>query len=98
MELPHNTMTGQGDLQHRVPSDSLLTERQAQVMALVSQGLALSQIAKCLGLSVNTVKVHLRFAYRRLGVHSHVSAVNRLRPPTCPHCGGALGNHQRYVA
>jgi DNA-binding NarL/FixJ family response regulator len=57
----------------------------------------LSQIVKLLGLSVNTVKVHTRFAYRRLGVNSRMSAVNRLQPSTCPHCGGALSNHQRYV-
>jgi DNA-binding CsgD family transcriptional regulator len=56
-------------------------------MALASQGLDSGQIAQRLGLSVHTVKVHLRLAYRRLRVHNRVSAVNLLHAVRCPQCG-----------
>jgi DNA-binding CsgD family transcriptional regulator len=58
-----------------VPSASphpRLTKRQHQIVTLAAQGLTMSQVARHLGLSQNTVKVHLRLVYRRLGVRSRL--------------------------
>jgi DNA-binding NarL/FixJ family response regulator len=55
-------------------------------LALAAQGLPLAVIAKQLELSCNTVKVHLRHAYRRTGICSRLEAFHLL-VMNCPHCG-----------
>jgi DNA-binding CsgD family transcriptional regulator len=55
----------------------LLTPRQADVMALVAEGLSDGQIARRLGLSESTVGKHLERVYARTGSHSRVQAVRR---------------------
>lgn len=52
------------------PPDSgqLLTRREAEIMRLVSQGLANKVVARELGLQEGTVKIHLHAIYRKLGV------------------------------
>lgn len=52
-----------------------LTERQTEVLHLVAQGLANKIIADKLNLSENTVKVHLREAYKALGVTNRTACV-----------------------
>jgi NarL family two-component system response regulator LiaR len=47
-----------------------LTARQAEVVALLLQGLSNLEIADALFVDVNTVKTHLRHAYKALGVRS----------------------------
>ena len=49
--------------------DSLLTPREAQVVALLRQGMPNKRIARALGLSLDTVKWHLKNVYLKLGVH-----------------------------
>ncbi|WP_344808238.1 LuxR C-terminal-related transcriptional regulator [Microlunatus ginsengisoli] len=53
--------------------------RELEVLRLVDAGLADSQIARQLFLSPRTVSNHLGAAYRRLGVHNRVAAVQRAR-------------------
>ena len=57
-----------------------LTERQQQVIKLLSEGHANKVIARHLGISPSTVKVHVHAAFRTLGVHSRLAALAALRP------------------
>jgi DNA-binding NarL/FixJ family response regulator len=57
-----------------------LTERQQQVIKLLSDGHPNKVIARELGISPSTVKVHVHAAFRVLGVHSRLAAVAALRP------------------
>ena len=52
-----------------------LTPRQHEVLALLMQGKSNQQIAEALGLSPNTVKVHLVTIFKILGVHSRTEAL-----------------------
>jgi DNA-binding CsgD family transcriptional regulator len=45
-------------------------------MVLLVTGASRQEIADELGVSYETVKAHLRSAYRRLGVHDRVDAIN----------------------
>lgn len=64
-----------------LPAVSLpqLTAREAQVLALLAQGLATKAIARRLELSPETVKDYLNGLYRKLEVNDRVQAVNRAR-------------------
>jgi DNA-binding NarL/FixJ family response regulator len=57
-----------------------LTERQQQVIKLLSDGHPNKVIARELGISPSTVKVHVHAAFRVLGVHSRLAAVAAVRP------------------
>ena len=57
-----------------------LTERQRQVIKLLSEGHPNKVIARELGISPSTVKVHVHAAFRALGVHSRLAAVAAIRP------------------
>jgi DNA-binding CsgD family transcriptional regulator len=52
-----------------------LTERQRQVVWLIAQGATYREVAARLEVSVDTVKVHLRNAYIRLGALNAAHAV-----------------------
>jgi DNA-binding CsgD family transcriptional regulator len=55
-----------------VPSS--LSGREAEVLALVAQGLTNAQVAGRLYLSPHTVNRHLRSIYRKLGVSTRAAA------------------------
>lgn len=72
------------NLQPTAPPDSYvepvalvepLSERECEVLARIAQGLTNQEIADRLYLSLNTVKVHTRNIYGKLGVHSRTQAV-----------------------
>lgn len=52
-----------------------LTNAEAEVLALLTEGLTNKAIADRLYVSVNTVKTHMRNIYRKLGVSSRAGAV-----------------------
>ena len=54
--------------------DRHLTERESEVLALVASGLSNAETGKLLHLGVNTVKTHLRNAYRKAGVKNRAQA------------------------
>ena len=54
--------------------DETLSPREEQVVRLLAQGLANKQIARSLGISERTVKVHVSSIFRRLGVADRTSA------------------------
>lgn len=55
-----------------------LTARQSEVVALLLQGLSNAEIADAMFVDVNTVKTHLRHAYKALGVRSRAQAMAML--------------------
>ncbi|MDR3531357.1 MAG: response regulator transcription factor [Rhodopila sp.] len=57
-----------------------LTARQLDVLRLLAKGQSNKVIARDLGLSVSTVKVHLNTVFRALGARNRVEAVVRARP------------------
>jgi DNA-binding NarL/FixJ family response regulator len=52
-----------------------LSPREAEVLALIAQGLSNQEIADRVFLSVNTVKTYIRSAYRKIGVERRSQAV-----------------------
>jgi NarL family two-component system response regulator LiaR len=52
-----------------------LTAREAEVVALIAQGLSNREIASQIYLSVNSIKSHIRAAYRKMGVTRRSQAV-----------------------
>ncbi len=52
-----------------------LTERQLQILGLLSEGLTNKQIARHLDMSSNTVGVHLATIYQKLGINNRTEAV-----------------------
>lgn len=59
-------------LQGPVPQ---LTARQREVLAMIAAGLSTSETARRLSLSTETVRNHLRGAYKELGAHTRVEAI-----------------------
>jgi two-component system nitrate/nitrite response regulator NarL len=53
-----------------------LTPREAQVLALLTEGLANKEIGRALELQEITVKLHVRNIFRKLGVRNRVEATN----------------------
>jgi len=56
-----------------------LTERELQVLRLMSANLTSPQMAEELVVSVNTVRTHVQHIYQKLAVHSRYEAVARAR-------------------
>ena len=59
--------------------NSLLSQREKEVLELVSQGLLYKEIAIRLTISVETVKKHLKNIYQKLHVQNKVEALNKFR-------------------
>lgn len=56
-----------------------LTDRERDVIKLAEQGMSDEQIAEQLGISVWTVRSHLRNSYEKLGVSNRSAAAYALR-------------------
>jgi len=63
----------------RDQSEVLLTDSELAVLRFLPSHLTNQEIAESLFLSINTVKTHLRSAYRKLGVASRRAAIARAR-------------------
>ena len=61
------------------PADLGLTERQGDILALLLDGLPNKRIAQALSLSESTVKEHVSAVLARMGAHSRVELMTRLR-------------------
>lgn len=69
-DLPHARIGGDAD-----PSEFGLTERQSEVLALMTRGKSNRDIAEQLGLSEGTVKIHITAIFKALGVASRTQAL-----------------------
>jgi DNA-binding CsgD family transcriptional regulator len=54
-----------------------LTPRESDVIRLVARGCTYAQAGDRLGISVHTVRTHIKNTYQKLGVHSAAAAVMR---------------------
>jgi DNA-binding NarL/FixJ family response regulator len=52
-----------------------LSDREVQILGLITQGLQNTEIAEQCFLSINSVKTYIRHAYRKIGVHDRSQAV-----------------------
>lgn len=52
---------------------TLLTERERQIVQLVSEGLSNKDVGNCLALSDGTIKVHLHNIYQKLAIHNRTT-------------------------
>jgi DNA-binding NarL/FixJ family response regulator len=57
--------------------DATLTQREREILALLSEGLTMQQIGRRLGISPRTVETHVAKLYRKLSVRTRVQAVAR---------------------
>ncbi len=55
----------------------MLTDREGDVLLLLSEGCTYTQIALRLGISTHTVATHVKNGYRKLGARSAAQAVRR---------------------
>lgn len=66
---------------HQLPTDNLelkkLTEREKEILLLLSEGLRYKEIADQLFLSTETVRTHIRNIYEKLQVNSRTDALNK---------------------
>jgi DNA-binding NarL/FixJ family response regulator len=62
----------------RIQSE-VLTERENQLLGHLSQGLRYKEIADVFGISIETVRTHIRNIYQKLQVQSRTEAINKLR-------------------
>ncbi len=58
-----------------------LSEREMEVLDLLSEGLRMKEIADRMSLSTNTVRTHVRHIYEKLQVQSRTEALNKARWP-----------------
>jgi DNA-binding NarL/FixJ family response regulator len=65
-----------GEREDRLGTVAGLTTREVEVLALITQGLSNKDIAAKLVLSVNTLKSHIRQAYRKIEVSTRSQAVS----------------------
>ena len=56
-----------------------LTPRETQVLLLLAEGVSTAQTARSLGVSVATVRSHVKSVLAKLGVHSRIEAVALVR-------------------
>ena len=82
-EFAHELLADMGPtptsgVRHGVPAEPL-TDRESSVLRYLSTMMTNAEIASELYVSVNTIKVHLKHIYRKLGVVSRRQAVHRAR-------------------
>jgi DNA-binding NarL/FixJ family response regulator len=58
----------------RIDRPAGLTEREAEVVAMLARGMQTKQVARALGISVKTADRHIQNAYRKVGVSSRAAA------------------------
>ncbi len=74
-ESPLDSRAARAMLQARpVARGEDLTEREREVLELITRGMANKQIARALGIAERTVKAHLTSAFQRIGVRDRTAA------------------------
>ena len=72
--LDHTAARALLDASRRRSSERALTDREEEILRLVTDGLANKQIARHLGISERTVKAHLTQVFQRIGVRDRTQA------------------------
>ena len=62
---------------HRIDNEEKLTNKEREVLVLVSKGYSNKQIAERLFVSLDTVKKHLYNSYKKLGAKNKVEALKK---------------------
>lgn len=57
----------------------LLSDREKEVLELVSRGFMQSEIAEMMGVSANTISTYVKRMYKKLAVNSRIGAINKAR-------------------
>jgi len=57
----------------------VLTEREVEVLLVMSRGMTRKEISMLLDLSIHTINTHVRHIYEKLEVNSNVDALNKAR-------------------
>lgn len=70
-----------------------LTGRQREIVHWTARGLSNKQIARQLGISHETVKAHLRQAFRTQGVHGRIALLASLHGQAVAHAVASLPGH-----
>jgi NarL family two-component system response regulator LiaR len=65
--------------QKEEPKNYNLSDRELEVLSLLSKGLLYKEISDKLGITSNTVKNHCKNIYKRLHVQNKVEAINKYR-------------------
>jgi two-component system, NarL family, nitrate/nitrite response regulator NarL len=75
--LPADALAGapQATAARGTAAPTALTAREAQILALLAEGLVNKEIAARLGISRHTVKTHLAALFHKLGVTTRAEAV-----------------------
>jgi DNA-binding NarL/FixJ family response regulator len=63
----------------RTNVDRLLTDREETVLQLLSRGYSYGELAKEMGVTINTIQTHIRGLYAKLEVHSKSEAIFEAR-------------------
>ncbi|VWC28966.1 XRE family transcriptional regulator [Burkholderia lata] len=79
----------------RRPPNGLLSPRQAQIMRFVHMGSTNKMIARTLGISEGTVKIHLASIFQQLGAANRAAAVAIYNGWLSPHLEVLLANRSR---
>lgn len=67
---------GQEEAVRRLSSQYDLTQRECDVMRLLSKGYTQKRIAQDLGLSINSVQTYAKSLYRKMDVHSRQDLID----------------------
>jgi DNA-binding NarL/FixJ family response regulator len=70
-------MSGVSQISHATSDPVNLTDREAELLRLLAEGLSNKSIAQKLSLSENTVKYHLKNILQKLGVHNRTEAATQ---------------------
>ncbi|MCM2347287.1 MAG: response regulator transcription factor [Acidovorax soli] len=67
--------TGDGQAGRNAPESVLLSGKEQQVLELIARGFSYAETARLQGISVHTVRTHIKSLYGKLAVHSKNEAV-----------------------
>ncbi len=83
-ETVQNTTLAPNPAPSRHTATAALSDRENEVLMLLTQAMPNKKIARVLNVSLDTVKYHLRNVYAKLGVSNRDEAVARLRETQAP--------------
>ncbi|MDH4396129.1 MAG: response regulator transcription factor [Limnobacter sp.] len=74
-----NPMPGPQTGADKTQDSGLLSDREKEVLEMVSRGFMQSEIAEMMGVSTNTISTYVKRMYKKLAVNSRIGAINKAR-------------------